>query len=144
MTIKIILEKLSPDAVMPQYAHPGDAGMDICSIEDVVIKPMERKLVGTGIKIAVPLGYECQVRPKSGLAVNFGITILNTPGTIDSGYRGEIKVILINLGEKDYKVEKGKKIAQLVFAKVESADLQEADSLDVTARNKGGFGSTGL
>jgi dUTP pyrophosphatase len=105
---------------------------------------MQIAMVPTGLQIAVPKGYEAQVRPKSGLAANSGITVLNTPGTVDAGYRGEVKVILINLGGADYRVEKGKKIAQLVFAKVELARFAYVEELDTTSRGSGGFGSTGL
>lgn len=142
MIVKV--KRLSPDARMPKLEHEGDAGFDLYSIEDAVLKPMQRKLIGTGISIALEKGYEAQVRPKSGLAIEHGITMLNTPGTIDAGYRGEIKAIVINLGEKEYKIEKGKKIAQVVFAKVESPELIEVQELDSTSRGKGGFGSTGL
>lgn len=142
--LKIALQKVSGNAKMPSYAHPGDSGMDLYSSEDIVLKPGERKLVKTGIKIAVPEGFEAQVRPKSGIAVKNGVTVLNTPGTIDSGYRGEVQVILVNLGKEAFKVEKGKKIAQLVIAKVEQAEIEEVEKLDDTSRNTGGFGSTGL
>lgn len=142
MIVKV--KRLSPDARMPKLEHEGDAGFDLYSIEDAVLKPMQRKLIGTGISIALEKGYEAQVRPKSGLAIEHGITMLNTPGTIDAGYRGEIKAIVINLGEKEYKIEKGKKIAQVVFAKVESPELIEVQELDSTSRGRGGFGSTGL
>ena len=136
--------KRTGDARMPAYAHRGDSGMDIYSSEDYLLKPMERKLVGTGIKLAIPLGYEAQVRPKSGLSIEHGISHVNCIGTIDSTYRGEIKVPLINLSDKPYKVEKGKKIGQMVFAKVEEALLEETDDLGETTRNEKGFGSTGL
>ncbi len=138
------ISKANKDAVLPSYAHPGDAGMDLYSVEETEIKAGERKLVGTGIKIALETGYEAQIRPKSGLAIKEGITVLNTPGTIDAGYRGEVKVILINLGDKAFGIKKGQKIAQMVFAKVEEAKLEEVDELDETPRNDGGFGSTGL
>jgi len=140
--IKVKIKKLK-DVKTPSYAHKGDAGVDLYSAEDYILKPMERKLVSTGIKIAVPLGYEAQVRPKSGLAIKHGISIVNTPGTIDSGYRGEVCVIAINLGNEDYKIEKNSKIAQMVFKKVEEAELEEVEELDDTTRGEGGFGSTG-
>ena len=142
MIVKV--KRLSDEAVLPSYAHKGDAGMDLYSVEDAELKPGERKLVGTGIKIAVEEGYEAQVRPKSGLAIKEGITVLNTPGTIDSGYRGEVKVILVNLSDKVFEIKKEQKIAQLIFAKVEEAKLEEVEELDETSRNEGGFGSTGL
>ncbi len=142
--MKVFVKKLGEDVKDLVYAHEGDAGLDIYANESILLKPGERKLVGTGIKIAFEKGYEAQVRPKSGLAVEQGITVLNTPGTIDSGYRGEVKVILINLGNGPVKVEKGMKIAQMVFNKVEEAELEVVDVLDKTKRNEGGFGSTGL
>lgn len=138
------MQKIDDDARIPSYAHEGDAGMDLYSVKEQVLKPLERVLVPTGIKVAIPEGFEGQVRPKSGLALNHGISVLNTPGTIDSGYRGEVGVILVNLSNQMYKVDKGKKIAQLVFNKVERAELEEVKELDKTARDEGGFGSTGL
>lgn len=142
MIVKV--KRLSPEAKMPKLEHEGDAGFDLYSVEDAVLKPMQRKLIGTGISIEIEKGYEAQVRPKSGLAIENGITMLNTPGTIDSGYRGEIKVIVINLGEKEYRVEKGKKIAQIVFAKVETPKILEVNELEPSSRSNRGFGSTGL
>ncbi|MBI4452215.1 dUTP diphosphatase [Candidatus Woesearchaeota archaeon] len=136
--------KKTADVKMPSYAHKGDSGMDLYAAEDNLLKPMERKLIGTGIRIAIPYGYEAQVRPKSGLAIEHGISHVNCVGTIDSGYRGEIKVPLINLSDKPYKVEKGKKIGQMVFAKIEEAVMEETDDLGQTTRNDNGFGSTGL
>ena len=140
--IKVKIKKLK-DVKTPAYAHKGDAGVDLYSAEDYILKPMERKLVSTGIKIAIPLGYEAQIRPKSGLAVKHGISIVNTPGTIDAQYRGEVCVIAINLGNEDFKIEKNSKIAQMVFKKVEEAELEEVEELDDTTRGEGGFGSTG-
>lgn len=142
--MRVAIQKLSKEVNDLSYAHPGDAGVDLYASETLTLKKGEIAVVGTGIKIAIPKGYEAQVRPKSGLAANFGVTVLNTPGTVDAGYRGEVKVILINLGKKQYKVEKGKKIAQMVFSKIEEAQFIETDSLDETTRNTGGFGSTGL
>ena len=141
VAIRIIKEH---DAKIPHYSHAGDSGMDLYSVEDCIIHPMERKLIRTGIRVEIPIGYEAQIRPKSGLAINHGITHLNTPGTIDSNYRGEIKIILINLGSEPYKVEKGKKVGQIVFSKVETAVLEETEELSQTSRGDGGFGSTGL
>ena len=132
------------DVKIPCYAHKGDAGVDLYAAEDYLLKPMERRLIGTGIKVAIPQGYEAQVRPKSGLAIEHGISQINSIGTIDSSYRGEIKVPLVNLSDKPYKIEKGKKIAQMVFAKVEEAVFDEVEELDETTRNEKGFGSTGL
>ena len=137
------MQKVS-DVPMPNYAHKGDSGVDLYSAEDVVLKPMERKLIPTGLKMAIPYGYEGQVRPKSGLALNHGIGHANSVGTIDSGYRGEIKVPVINLSSESYKIEKGKKIGQMIFAKVEEASFEEVEDLGQTTRNENGFGSTGL
>ena len=143
MALKIKIKKTA-DAKTPFYVHKGDSGVDLYSAEDYLLKPMERKLVSTGIRIAIPHGYEAQVRPKSGLAVEHGISHANSVGTIDSGYRGEIKVPLINFSDRPYKIEKGKKIGQMVFAKVEEAVFEETDELDSTSRGEGGFGSTGM
>jgi len=141
--IKIKIKKIA-DAKTPFYAHKGDSGVDLYAAEDYLLKPMEIKLIATGIKIEVPYGYEAQVRPKSGLALEHGISHANCIGTIDSSYRGEIKVPVINLGKAPYKIEKGKKIGQMVFAKVEEAVFEEVDSLGETTRNEKGFGSTGM
>lgn len=141
--LRIKIKKIN-GAKMPYYAHKGDSGVDLYAAEECTLKPMERKIVATGIKIAIPYGYEAQVRPKSGLAVEHGISHANCVGTIDSSYRGEIKVPVINFSEKSYKIEKGKKIGQMVFAKVEEAEFQEVEELDSTTRNENGFGSTGL
>ncbi len=142
--MKVKAKKLHAQAKLPKMEHEGDAGFDLYSNEDTTLKPMERKLISTGISIEIEKGFEAQIRPKSGLAIEHGITLLNTPGTIDAGYRGEIKVIVINLGQKEYRIEKGKKICQAVFAKVESVQILEARELGESARGKGGFGSTGL
>ena len=143
MVLKIKMQKIS-DVPTPSYAHKGDSGMDLYAAEDNTLKPMERKLIPTGLKLEIPLGYEAQVRPKSGLAINDGISHANTVGKIDSSYRGEIKVPLINLSNKLFKVEKGKKIGQMIFAKVEEAVFEEVKELGKTTRNDSGFGSTGL
>ncbi len=142
--LKVKIKRVSESAITPCYAHEGDAGVDLYSDEDCILKPGERKLVKTGIKIALPHGYEAQVRPKSGLALNHGISLCNSVGTIDSGYRGEICVILINHGSEEFKVNKATKIAQMIFNKFEEAEFQEVEELDETKRNQGGFGSTGL
>ncbi|MDD5086980.1 MAG: dUTP diphosphatase [Candidatus Nanoarchaeia archaeon] len=142
--LKVKIKRVSASAIIPCYAHDGDAGVDLYSDEDCVLKPGERKLVKTGIKISIPYGYEAQVRPKSGLALNHGISLCNSVGTIDSGYRGEICVILINHGSEEFKVKKAIKIAQMVFNKFKEAEFQEVEELDETKRNQGGFGSTGL
>ncbi|MBI5708315.1 MAG: dUTP diphosphatase [Armatimonadetes bacterium] len=122
---------------------PGAAGMDLRSVEEVVLKPLERRLVPTGLRVAIPEGYEGQVRPRSGLAVRHGISMVNTPGTIDSDYRGEIKVLLINLGDSIVQLEKGERIAQLVICPVVRAEIAVVEYLDETERGAGGFGSTG-
>lgn len=129
---------------MPCYAHAGDAGMDLYSAADIVIKPGERKLVPTGIRMAIPIGFEAQIRPKSGLALKHGISIVNTPGTIDAGYRGDVGVIMINFGQEDFVIEKNSKVAQMVINKIEIAKIEEVNLLDDTTRGEGGFGSTGL
>ena len=141
-TVKV--QKISADARMPEMAHRGDSGFDLFASETISLKPGERKLVSTGLKMEIQEGLEAQVRPKSGLAINHGISVLNTPGTIDSCYRGEVKVIMVNFSEKEFLVEKGSKIAQAVFAKVEFPILEEAKELKETKRSEGGFGSTGL
>ncbi|QKR99959.1 dUTP diphosphatase [Sphingomonas sp. CL5.1] len=128
---------------LPGYATAGAAGMDVVAAEDVTLAPGARHAVATGFAIAIPEGYEVQVRPRSGLALNHGVTCLNTPGTIDSDYRGEVKVILANLGDAPFEVTRGQRIAQLVPAPVLRAALVEVAALDDTARGAGGFGSTG-
>jgi len=143
MALKIKMQKIA-DVPTPNYAHKGDSGVDLYAAESCILKPMERRLVPTGLRLEIPYGYEGQVRPKSGLAINHGLGHANSVGTIDSCYRGEIKVPLINFGNEDYEVEKGKKIGQMVFAKVEEAVFEEVEGLSNTTRNEGGFGSTGL
>ncbi len=144
MDIKVSIQRIHEKAKIPSYANADDAGVDLYSVKDIILNPGERVLVPIGIKIAIPKGYEGHVRPKSGLALKHGISIVNTPGTIDAGYRGEIGVIVINHGSEPYTIESGKKIAQMVFNKVEQADFVEVESLDETSRGEGGFGSTGL
>lgn len=129
---------------MPSYESTGAAGMDICAAESIVLRTSRRAAIATGFAFAIPEGYEIQVRPRSGLAYKNGLTVLNTPGTIDSDYRGEIKVILVNLGDEDFQITKGDRIAQIVAAPVQRANMQEVDDLDDTARGSGGFGSTGV
>lgn len=141
--VNIKIKKLCEDATLPRYAHEGDAGMDIYSLVDETIEAGERKLIPTGIAFEIPQGYEIQVRSKSGLAANNGLFVLNSPGTIDSGYRGEIKVILLNTGEQEYHVRKGEKIAQIILNKVEGIELKVVEELSETARGSGGLGSTG-
>ena len=128
---------------LPAYATAGAAGMDVVAAEDATIAPGARHAVATGFAIAIPDGFEVQVRPRSGLALKFGITCLNTPGTIDSDYRGEVKEILANLAQEPFEVRRGERIAQLVPARVQLAMLDEVEALDETHRGAGGFGSTG-
>lgn len=131
---------------LPQYATPQSAGMDLRANLDapVTLKPLERKLIPTGLHIALPAGYEAQVRPRSGLALKKGITVLNTPGTIDADYRGEICVILINLSQEDFVVEDGERIAQMIIARHEQGELIAVEVLDETERGEGGFGHSGV
>ncbi len=143
VTIKI---KTASGAQFPTYMTPGAAGADVRAnvAEDVVIAPGKRFAVPTGLFLEIPLGYEVQVRPRSGLAIKHGVTLLNAPGTIDSDYRGEVHVILVNLGDKEFVVKNGERIAQLVVAKVHRADFTKHDELTDTHRGAGGFGSTGV
>jgi dUTP diphosphatase len=128
---------------LPSYASHGAAGLDVVAAENVTLQPGERHAVASGFAIAIPPGYEVQVRPRSGLALKHGITCLNTPGTIDEDYRGEVKIILANLGLEPFEVRRGERIAQLVPAMVTKAEFGEVESLDETHRGAGGFGSTG-
>ena len=143
MKVEIINKSHHP---LPQYATPQSAGMDLRAnlAEPVVLQPMERTLIPTGLYMALPQGYEAQVRPRSGLALKHGVTVLNAPGTIDAGYRGEVCVILANFGQEPFTVEKGMRIAQIVVAPVARAEVVEVEALDATERGAGGFGSTGL
>ena len=145
MTIAIRLNRLphGEGLPLPAYATPGAAGMDVVSAEYVTIEPGQRHPVATGFRVAIPEGYEIQVRPRSGLAFKHGITVPNTPGTIDSDYRGELKVLLINHGPDPFEVKRGERVAQLVPAAVTLASFEEVDELDDTDRGSGGFGSTG-
>jgi dUTP pyrophosphatase len=139
------IKRLDPGLPLPAYAHDGDAGMDLLAAEDVTLRPFERALVATGIAVAIPEGYAGFVQPRSGLAIKRGLSLVNTPGLIDSHYRGEIKVIAINLDAKEpLHIAWGEKVAQFVIQAVERAELQEVDDLDVTIRGEGGFGSTGV
>ncbi len=142
MTVKVL--RSDPEAQLPAYAHPGDAGMDVRSIEELMLAPGARALVHTGLVLMLPPDAEAQVRPRSGLALKHGVTVLNTPGTIDAGYRGEVGVILVNLGTEPFTVEKGMKIAQIVVSPVAQAEIVEVASVDETDRGAGGFGSTGI
>lgn len=131
---------------LPQYATSQSAGMDLRADidEPVTLAPLERRLIGTGLRIALPAGYEAQVRPRSGLALKCGVTVLNAPGTIDADYRGEIGVVLVNLSDKEFVVNPGERIAQLVIASYEQAELEPVDMLDETERGEGGYGHTGV
>ncbi|MBR9683008.1 dUTP diphosphatase [Candidatus Woesearchaeota archaeon] len=142
MVIKI--KRLNKDAVMPSYAKYGDAGMDVCALEEAVLKPGEIKLISTGLAFEIPYGTELQIRPRSGLALKKGISIVNSPGTLDYGYRGELKIILINHGQEDFEVKKEDRIAQVVLNRVEIVKVEEVDELSETERGEGGFGSTGV
>ena len=143
---KILIKKNSKAVKTPMYETQGSSGMDIAAFLDgeIKIEPGEKALVPTGFSLSIPKGFEIQIRPRSGLAAKKGISVLNTPGTIDSDYRGEIKVILINLGEKSFIVEKGLRIAQMILCPVVKAKLKEVESLEDTKRGSGGFGSTGV
>ncbi len=142
--IEILLHRLDPGAQVPSYAHPGDAGADLTTTVDVRLEPGERALVPTGIGIALPEGYVALVHPRSGLAARFGVSIVNAPGTVDAGYRGEIKVLLVNLDPREPVVlERGDRVAQLVVQRVEQARFVEVDRLPASARGGGGYGSTG-
>jgi dUTP pyrophosphatase len=145
--MKVLIKKLphAADLPLPHYATPGSAGLDLLAANDAEIElaPGARIAVPCGIAMELPLGAEAQVRPRSGLALNHGVTCLNAPGTIDSDYRGEVKAILINHGDKPFRISRGMKIAQMVIATYEQAVLVESDSLSDTARGAGGFGSTG-
>jgi dUTP pyrophosphatase len=145
MTIRIRLTRLphGEGLPLPSYATSGAAGMDVVAAEDLDLMPGQRHAVATGFKVAIPEGYEIQVRPRSGLALKHGISVPNTPGTIDSDYRGELKVIVINHGNKAFRIRRGERIAQLVPAAVTRADFDEVEELCETERGAGGFGSTG-
>lgn len=140
---KLKIKRINDKARLPEYAHLGDAGLDLYSVDSVDINPGDIALIKTGIVIELPEETEAQIRPRSGLALKHKITVLNTPGTIDEGYRGEIGVILINHGKEIFKVEEGMKIAQMVIKPVLRVNIEEVDSISDTKRGEGGFGSTG-
>ena len=142
---EILIKRLSQEVPLPKYETDGSSGLDIaaCIDKNIEIKPGKSKIIPTGLAVAIPENFEVQIRPRSGLAAKNQISVLNTPGTVDSDYRGEIKVILINLGEKSFIVEKGLRIAQMVLCPVVKAKLKEVESLEDTKRGLGGFGSTG-
>jgi dUTP pyrophosphatase len=143
-SVTVRIKKLHPDALVPRYAHgpDEDAGMDLHSVEAMDIGPGETKLVSTGLAIELPPGYEAQIRPRSGLALKYGITLPNAPATIDPGYRGELRVILHNLGRETFEIQPGERIAQMVIARYEAVEWEETE-LSVSGRGEGGFGSSG-
>jgi dUTP pyrophosphatase len=142
--MKIRIRRIHPDAELPHYAHgpDEDAGMDLRSVEDVMLEPGKPRAVATGLTIELPPGYEAQIRPRSGLALKHAITVPNSPGTIDPAYRGEVKVILLNAGREPYAIHKGDRVAQMVIARYEAIEWEEGELSD-TARGAGGFGSSG-
>ena len=142
--MKLKIKKLNETAIIPYYAHPTDAGLDLFSTVEVTISPQTSKLISTGIAIELPPKTEAQIRPRSGLALKHQVTVLNSPGTIDEGYRGEIGVILINHGKSDFKVTPGMKIAQMVISPVLDVKVEEVEELNSSDRFTGGFGSTGI
>jgi dUTP pyrophosphatase len=139
------LEHFDNNYKLPFYATEGSAGMDMCAMieKEIVIKPTEINIIPTGLSIELPNGYEAQIRPRSGLAIKNGVTVLNSPGTIDSDYRGEIKIILINIGKSDFVIKKGDRIAQMVINKFEKVEWELSEELEETKRGEGGFGHTG-
>jgi|SRR5581483_6770625 len=143
-SISIPIQKLSPDAIIPVRAKPNDAGFDLSTIEDFKMAPGERYLASTGLALAIPPGYVGQVCPRSGLALKYGLTIVNSPGIIDADYTGIVKVILLNTGTIPIEFKKGDRIAQLLIIKLAPTVLKEVSNLDETARGTGGFGSTGM
>ncbi|WP_315077614.1 dUTP diphosphatase [uncultured Clostridium sp.] len=138
------IKKISEKAVVPNYAHEGDAGLDLYSVEELLLEAGERALIHTGIQIELPKNTEAQIRPRSGLALKHGITTLNSPGTIDEGYRGEIGVILINHSKESFKIEEGMKIAQMVVKPILNVQIEEVNELSDSERKANGFGSSGL
>ncbi len=142
--MKLKIKRLSKNAILPNYAHFDDSGMDLFAIEKKEIEPATQALIKTGIAIELPKNTEAQIRPRSGLALKHGITVLNTPGTIDEGYRGEIGVILINHSQKTFLIEAGMKIAQMIIMPIIRCEIEEIQELSITQRNEGGFGSTGI
>jgi dUTP pyrophosphatase len=144
MQVELRVRRLDPELPLPRYAHPGDAGLDLLAAREVRLGPGDRVAVPTGIAIAVPEGWVGLVHPRSGLARRHGVTVTNAPGTIDAGYRGEVEVLLVNLGQAPVELARGDRIAQLLLQPVGHATVVEVDDLDATARGAGGFGSTGL
>lgn len=144
MPMTVRFRKLNPAAVLPSYAHPGDAGLDVSAVAALTIPPGGRALVSTGLVMELPPGTEAQMRPRSGLALKQGVTLLNSPGTIDEGYRGELGVIVINHGDRPFEVKPGMRIAQMVIAPVLRIGVEEVAETSATDRGSGGFGSTGV
>ena len=144
--VKILIKKLDRNIKLPNYKTIGSSGMDLraWTKEKIIIKPKEKEIIQTGISVAIPIKYEIQIRPRSGLSAKNNISILNTPGTIDADYRGEIKVILINLGNKEFLINPGDRIAQMVLCPIAKVEFEEAEYLPDTKRGQGGFGSTGI
>lgn len=144
---QLFVQKVHEDAVLPSYAYETDSGFDLCSVEEIEIEPFGRALIPTGLKFNIPQGFEIQVRPKSGLTIKEGITVLNTPGTVDQGYNGEVKVIVFNTNKKSFTIKKNMKVAQAVLCPVASGrfvTIVEVDNVEETDRGENGFGSTGL
>lgn len=143
--VVVAIKKLHPDAQIPRYMSPLAAGLDLRAVleQSISLEPTQRCLVPTGLAMALPAGYEAQIRPRSGLALRDGITLVNSPGTIDADYRGEVKIIVINHGQKKVLIENGERIAQMVIAPVVQVELKQVEALDETQRNSGGFGHTG-
>ncbi|MGH7898636.1 MAG: dUTP diphosphatase [Candidatus Binatia bacterium] len=143
--LSVRVKRLRPDAPLPRYMSPSAAGMDLAAVldEEITLGPLERAMVPTGIAVSLPPGYEAQIRPRSGLAHRLGLTLLNTPGTIDADYRGELRVILINLGSEPVRIQSGERIAQMVIGPVSRVEWVEVEDLDETDRGGGGFGHTG-
>ncbi|MBL4951170.1 dUTP diphosphatase [Neobacillus sp. YIM B02564] len=144
MNYNVKVKLIHKDAMLPFQANPGDAGLDLFAAEEKLIKPGEAELIRTGIILELPEGTEAQVRPRSGLALKHSVTVLNSPGTIDEGYRGEVKVILINHGKEEFKVEKQMRIAQMVIAPVAKVDITQVEEIADSERGAGGFGSSGI
>lgn len=146
MNIVLKFQKLDNRVQIPQYQTVGSSGMDLCAFieEDIILKPMERKLIPTGLKMEIPIGYEAQVRPRSGLSIKNGITLINCIGTVDADYRGELKVPLVNLGQEDFTIKNGDRIAQMVIMPIIQPQIEVVTELSQTQRQEGGFGSTGV
>lgn len=144
MSYHLKIKLINEDALLPIQANPGDAGLDLFSAEEKIIESGETELISTGIILELPKGTEAQIRPRSGLALKHSVTILNSPGTIDEGYRGEIKIILINHGKKDFKIEKQMRIAQMVIAPIVAVNITQVEEISNTERGTGGFGSSGV